>query len=123
APSVSLQRMRVFCPPDLRRVVIVNGVVIERARNRQVGYCAATVKLLTKCRAQRLPVNAAPSARPPALLKQKTLPNHRMRVDHSAFMPAARMTSAHFAMSASGLKRIPGRGGGEFQISNVGAET
>jgi hypothetical protein len=22
-----------------------------------------------------------------------------------------------------GLKRIPGRGGGEFQISNVGAET
>jgi len=38
-------------------------------------------------------------------------------------MPAARMTSAHFAMSASRLKRIPGRGGGEFQISNVGAET
>src|SRR5262252_8338809 len=38
-------------------------------------------------------------------------------------MPAARMTSAHFAMSASGLKRIPGRDGGEFQISNVGAET
>jgi hypothetical protein len=37
--------------------------------------------------------------------------------------PAARMTAAHFAMSASRLKRIPGRGGGEFQISNVGAET
>jgi hypothetical protein len=31
--------------------------------------------------------------------------------------------AAHFAMSASRLKRIPGRGGGEFQISNVGAET
>jgi hypothetical protein len=111
-------------PPYLRRhVVAVHSVVVERVRNRQVGYCAATVKLLTKCRAQRLPVNAAPSARPPALLKQKTLSNHRMRVDHSAFMPAARMTSAHFAMSASGLKRIPSRGGGEFQISNVGAET
>src|SRR5215469_14341449 len=31
--------------------------------------------------------------------------------------------TAHFAMPASGLKRIPGRGGGEFQISNIGAET
>jgi hypothetical protein len=26
-------------------------------------------------------------------------------------------------VSASRLKRVPGRGGGEFQISNVGAET
>src|SRR5262249_27796259 len=53
----------------------------------------------------------------------ENLANHGMR--RVSFGPYACRPNdiSHFAMSAPGLKRIPGRGGGEFQISNVGAET
>jgi hypothetical protein len=54
--------------------------------------------------------------------RRSAFPKHVPKVGGRADIPAAGMTSAHFAMSASRLKRIPGRGGGEFQISNVGAE-
>src|SRR5262249_659829 len=43
----------------------------------------------------------------------------RRRVSFTLYVPAARMTSAHFAMSASRLKRIPGRGGGEFRYPTL----